>query len=172
MEILYKTLNTVVLDAALVAFILSAILVRRQYRNKVKASINLIHQYVMEAQNNIDERIKSYALMRKNIDKGNPYCEPANDYTPLLFYNKEYELSFEQISEILRHLSNEEQKRLLEYFAVQSMVDAVISGINTDYFRTMPQKRKADAFEILIDKTKVLKSVAVKLIKELNRWQA
>lgn len=138
METLLKILDATLI-ASLFVFTLSAIHFYAQHRKRANASINLIQEYAGMAQEYVKERVGSYKSMRKNIKDGSPHGEPANDHTPLLFYNKEYELSFEQISELLRFLRENEQKLLLKYFATQSMIDSIVYGINTDYFRTMPQ---------------------------------
>ena len=168
-SILDKILSTVILDAALVVFILSAVLVYRQHRNRVKASINLIYQYAKEARGTVKDRGERYKSTCDQIIEGNPYGEPAGDYTPLLVYNKEYELSFEQISEILRYLKKEEQELLLKYFSAQSTIDAYVYLINTDYFRTVPQKRKAEIIKKIEEEIKVLGNAADNLIKAFEK---
>ena len=164
METLFK-----ILDAALIIFILSAIHFYVQHRKRANASINLIHQYAKEAKKNVDARINSYKSMRDTVIKGNPYGEPSKDFTPLLFYTKEDELSFEQISEILRYLRKKEQILLLKYFAAQSTTDTVACEINTDYFRTIPQNRKAHIIEVLQRKTEELKIATDNLVKVLDK---
>ena len=159
----------VTLIGALAALILRSVVLSIQYWLRVRASIHLIRQYAEQTEDNIKERIKTYEVALENIKQGNPYGEPANDYTPLLSYNKEYELSFEQISELLRYLiRGKTQKLLLRYFASQSRVDSIINATNTDYFRSLPQRRKKNTFEILIKETKKL-NLAAKPVKRLGR---
>ncbi len=160
----------VTLIGALAAFILRSVVLSIQYWLRVRASIRLIRQYAEQTEDNINERMDTYKVALENIKQGNPFGEPANDYTPLLVYNKEYELSFEQISELLRYLiRGKNQKLLLRYFATQSRVDSIINAINTDYFRSLPQQRKKNTFEILIKETEELKQAA-EPVKKLGQY--
>ena len=170
-KFLYTVLDLAVL-AALVAFIPSVIYFLRQQRKRADAAITLIYQYARKAQKNLDERINSYEELKEQIRKGNPNNEPEKDFTPLLFYTKEDELSFDQIREILPYLKSgkdNEQERLLAYFVDQSTVDAIVYEIKTDYFRTIPQVRKVRVIDLLKTETRKLRSTTDNLIEVLEQ---
>ena len=165
----------IILDSALVVALVSvcfpAHYLYMQHRRKVAASINLIHQYAKIAQKNLGERDRdgTYDSVLENIRKGNPNGEPENDYTPMLFDTEADKLSFEQISEILNHLSDKEQIVLLKYFAAQSTIEVFAREINTDYFRAIPQERKAKTIELFVKiETEELKSATEELVKALD----
>jgi len=150
------------LTVALVVFFCSVGHSYVQHRKKAKASINLIRLYAGIARDEMRDAAQKEQLISEldKVDKGNPYGEPDNDYTPVFCYTRKDELSFEQISEILRYLNADQQKLLLEYFFAQSAVDAIIAEINTDYFRGVPQERKYAAIETLQSVAEKLESAA------------
>jgi len=158
------------LTVALVVFACNAGYSSVQRWNKARASFNLIRLYARVARDEMRAAAQKEQLISEldKVDKGNPYGEPDNDYTPVFCYTKTCELSFEQISEILRYLNADQQKLLLEYFFAQSAVDATIAEINTDYFRGVPQERKYAAIKTLQSAAEKLESAADNLIKKLD----
>jgi len=150
------------LTVALVVFACSAGHSYVQHRKKTKASTNLIRLYARMARDEMRDAAKEKQLTSElgKVNEGNPYGEPDNDYTPVFCYTRKDELSFEQISEILRYLDAYQQKLLLEYFFAQSAVDATIAEINTDYFRGVPQERKYAAIKTLQSEAAKLESAA------------
>ncbi len=153
---------------ALFAFAPPLIAFEIRRKRKIIASITLIYRYAEISR----ERLNSlnHDETKRRILQGDPFGEPRKDHTPMLAHATSDRLSFEQISEIFGHVNKDIQKNLLAYFADQAQVNSLMEQvINSDYFRSLTQDRKAFVWDIfgkcaenLAQKTNALMAVLEK----------
>ena len=113
---------------------------------------------------------------KERIARGDPYGEVDKNYTPLtIVHSKEDELSFEQIRESFPYFNKDEQKALLKFFRTQAWRSAIIQAMDTDFFRTFPQKRKQVLWEEYEKSCRNLQQEAIALNhcleKTKTRWK-
>ena len=154
--------------AAAIAFIPSAIYFYWQRKRKANAAISLIYQYAKDAEETTEQWLEDFDDILKYIKKGNPYGEPKQNYTPLICSAESTNLSFEQMSEIRRYLTNHQQDCLFEYYVIQSAVNATIGEIHTDFVRSFPTKRKILVWNYLKEQAEELRKTARDLAEALG----
>ena len=166
--------------AAIIAFGLPSFYLYRQHKKKIKASVVLIREYVigyiymdqetwLEFHTNLHES-------KERIARGDPYGEVDKNYTPLtIVHSKEDELSFEQIRESFPYFNKDEQKALLKFLRAQAWRSAIIQAMDTDFFRTFPQKRKQVLWEVYDKSCRNLQQESIALNhcleKTKTRWK-
>ena len=153
---------------ALLAVIPYAIYFYWQRKRKAHDAISLIHQYAQDAEEITAQWLKGFGYIMKNIEDGDPYGEPKKNYTPLICYAGSTNLSFEQMSEIRRYLTKDQQACLFKYYMIQSAVDATVDEIHTDFVRSFPTERKILLWNGLKEQAEELREKAGNLAEALG----
>ena len=164
-----KTLLASPVIAAAIAVIPYAIYLKRQRKRKADAAISLILKYAKDSEEITTEWLKGFDDILQHITDRDPYGEPDEDYTPLICYAGSTNLSFEQMSEIRRYLTKDQQACLFEYYMIQSAVDATVDEIHTDFVRDFPTERKILLWNGLKKQAEELRKKAGNLAKALSK---